>query len=141
MDTNDETHEAIARFLDEWRGPADDMKGEFLKLMERLSSTGGRLSFIPRPGISYSLRGFFDEGGKTSDRLLVMVDVIDDDPENRWLSVCFYGDDITDPDELGDLVPQGLLGEDGYCFDLMEHDDELLAYVAERIGEAYAHGA
>ena len=70
-----------------------------------------------------------------------MVDVIDDDPESRWLSVCFYGDDITDPDELGDLVPQGLLGEDGYCFDVTEHDARIIAYLGDRIGEAYARVA
>jgi hypothetical protein len=38
-----------------------------------------------------------------------MVDVIDDDPEVRWLSVCFYGEMITDPDEAGELIPEGLL--------------------------------
>ena len=141
MVSNDEALDAMARFLNEWRSPADDMKAEFLRLKERLAATGGRLSFIPRPGISYSLRGFLAEGGEASERLFVMVDVIDDEPENRWLSACFYGDDITDPDELGDLVPQGLLGEDGYCFDVMDHDDDLLAYLEDRIGEAYENSA
>ena len=65
-----------------------------------------------------------------------MVDIVDDDPENRWLSVCFYGDTITDPSEAGDLVPGGLLGEDGYCFDLYEYDDAVISYLEDRIGEA-----
>ena len=66
-----------------------------------------------------------------------MLDVIDDDPGHRWLSVCFYGDMITDPDELGDLIPGGLLGSDGYCFDISEEDDALREYVGVRIQEAY----
>jgi len=71
--------------------------------------------------------------------LFVMVDIVDDDPENRWLSVCFYGDMITDPNEEGDLVPEGLLGEDGYCFDLCEYDEAAISYLEQRIDEAYAN--
>jgi len=67
-----------------------------------------------------------------------MIDVIDDDPNERWLSVCFYGDMVQDPDELGDLIPGGLLGSDGYCFDISEADDRLASYVSQRIQEAYA---
>jgi hypothetical protein len=66
-----------------------------------------------------------------------MIDVIDDDPGQRWLSVCFYGDMIEDPAELGDLIPEGLLGADGYCFDITESDDQVQDYVSERIREAY----
>ncbi len=63
-----------------------------------------------------------------------MVDVIEDDP--RWLSVCFYGDSISDPDEKGDFVPKGLLGEDAVCFDLEAYDEEDLGYLEGRIDEA-----
>ena len=49
----------------------------------------------------------------------------------------FYGDTIADPDEEGDLIPEGLLGDDGYCFDLVEADETLTAYVRNRIQEAY----
>ena len=66
-----------------------------------------------------------------------MVDVVDDDPADRWLSVCFYGDMITDPDEEGDLIPEGLLGQDGYCFDADDPDPDKAEYLAARIGEAY----
>ena len=66
-----------------------------------------------------------------------MIDVIDDDPKERWLSVCFYGDTIIDPDEEGDLIPEGLLGDDGYCFDLVDADKFLMTYVRQRIQEAY----
>ena len=68
-----------------------------------------------------------------------MVDVIDDDPEDRWLSVCFYGEMVTDPQEAGDLVPEGLLGEDGYCFDMYEYDEQEVAYLKERLTEAHSN--
>ena len=45
-----------------------------------------------------------------------MVDIIDDDPADRWLSVCFYDELVDDPKGLGDEVPGGLLGEDAKCF-------------------------
>jgi len=94
------------------------------------------LSVVPRPGISYSLRA----RAKTENEegtLITMIDIVDDDPDNRWLSVCFYGDCVTDSEEEGDLVPGGLLGEDGYCFDLYENNQNTIAYLEQRIDEAY----
>ncbi len=44
---------------------------------------------------------------------------------------------IDDPEELGNLIPQGILGEDGYCFDLEELDDSFVDYLNGRIDEAY----
>ena len=63
-----------------------------------------------------------------------VVDVIEDDP--RWLSVCFYGEMITDPEEKGDFVPEGLLGEDAVCFDIEEREEGLVQYVQDRLDEA-----
>lgn len=125
----------LERFVAEWAKDPAGVKPVFVELEKEL----GRLAdvsveFVARPGISYSLRGT-----KTSqDRrpVFVLVDVIDDDPSDRWLSVCFYGDSITDPEELGDLVPGGLLGEDGHCFDV--EGPEMLEYVADRMREAHA---
>ncbi len=68
-----------------------------------------------------------------------MVDIVDDDPGKRWLSVCFYGDSVTDPEEAGNLIPGGLLGEDGYCFDLYANDPETVAYLKKRIDEAHGN--
>ncbi len=65
-----------------------------------------------------------------------MVDVIDDQTEGRWLSACFYADLVSDEDEQGDLVPGGLSGADGYCFDLFACDEEAVSYVGQRIQEA-----
>ncbi len=66
-----------------------------------------------------------------------MIDVIDGDPTARWLSICFYGDTIEDPVELGNFIPEGLLGSDGYCFDILESDKPLKKYVIKHIQEAY----
>lgn len=70
-----------------------------------------------------------------------LIDVIDDDPEQRWLSVCFYDDLVTDEQEQGDWVPGGLMGEDARCFNVDEADEDLVAYVVERIREAGAGAA
>jgi hypothetical protein len=43
---------------------------------------------------------------------------------------------ITDPEEKGVLIPLGLLGEDGYCFDLEEWDENYLQYLKTRLDEA-----
>lgn len=95
------------------------------------------LSFNGRPGITYSLRAFFpvDDG---EEQLLAMVDIIDDDPQSRWLSVCMFARMISDPEEGGDLVPGGLQGEDAICFDYDRPDPAREAYIAGRLREAHA---
>lgn len=126
----------VKRFLDEWTDDASGMKSVFRFLYDGLREKAGvHQEWIARPGISYSLRAKHEN--QKDQPLFVMLDIIDDDPEQRWLSVCFYGDMITDPDELGDLIPGGLLGSDGYCFDISEKDAGLMEYVASRIREAY----
>ena len=89
--------------------------------------------------MSYSLRARHER--QQGRELFVLVDVVDDEPESRWLSVCFYADMITDPSELGDYVPQGLMGEDACCFNLDEDDADMRAYIADRLREAAAKGA
>ena len=131
--------EKIQNFIDGWTHDELQTKSIFQRLLQQLVAMDKtKIEFNQRPGISYSLRGMRPD---RNDRpLFVMVDVIDDDPKERWLSVCFYGDMIEDPDERGDLIPEGLLGSDGYCFDISEPDDRLAAYVGQRIQEAYAFG-
>jgi hypothetical protein len=126
----------IDNFIQNWVEDPFKTKAIFSSLFQDLKQKEDvTVEFHERPGITYSLRGIHKN---QKDRpLFVMIDVIDDDPKQRWLSVCFYGDMIEDPDELGDLIPEGLLGADGYCFDLTEHDDALGDYVRRRIQEAY----
>ncbi|MCD6294096.1 MAG: hypothetical protein J7M20_04060 [Deltaproteobacteria bacterium] len=127
----------LSDILDQWTQDEMNMKDAFLRLADRFSEKSRAvLSVVPRPGISYSLRARVkaeDEEGT----LITMIDIVDDDPDNRWLSVCFYGDCVTDPEEEGDLVPGGLLGEDGYCFDLYENNQGAISYLEQRVDEAY----
>ncbi len=133
MDDAEQTK--LNEFVENWKDSQTRNKEAFLRIKEHLETKAdARLAFKDRPGVTYSLRG--DRPGQERD-LFVMADVIDDDPENRWLSVCFFGEMINDPDELGDLIPGGLLGEDGYCFDIDEYEEDLVQYVMTRIDEAY----
>ncbi len=125
-------------FIEEWQDSPEQNKQTFLRLKAFLESKPGvSLEFHPRPKVTYSLRAVH-ENQKTKS-LFAMVDVIEDQP--RWLSVCFYGEFIHDPDEKGDYVPEGLLGEDAVCFDLEEFNEEDVCYVEARLEEAFQSAA
>ncbi|MEF8824571.1 MAG: hypothetical protein V5B78_08565 [Desulfohalobiaceae bacterium] len=125
----------LEEFLKDWNEDGTGMRGAFDDLLGTLRNVEGvELSFKARPGVSYSLRATHSAQQERS--LFAMIDVIDDDPANRWLSVCFFGDMVSDPEEKGDLIPGGLLGGDGYCFDLDTAEESEVAYVAQRIREA-----
>ncbi|MBM9513126.1 hypothetical protein [Desulfogranum marinum] len=125
----------VAAFLQDWVETNEHNKQGFERFYKQLQDKEkGSVEFHPRPGVTYSLRGM--TAGKEAPVLYVMVDVIEDEP--RWLSVCFYGAMITDPEEKGAFVPGGLLGEDAICFDLEEYNQLEYAYVEARIEEAYA---
>lgn len=128
--------QAIEKFIGDWQEDELGLKPAFVSYFNDLKGMADAdIEFNERPGISYSLRGMHKNSNGRP--LFVMIDVIDDDPKQRWLSVCFYGGTITDLDEKGDLIPEGLLGDDGYCFDLVDADESLMAYVRQRIQEAY----
>ncbi|MFP4033408.1 MAG: hypothetical protein ACLFRG_10870 [Desulfococcaceae bacterium] len=124
---------ALETFLSEWAETPEGNRRAFVRLRDFLADLDDvTLDFQPRPGVTYSLRAAHD--AQKDRQLFVMVDVIEDTP--RWLSICFYSDLIDDPDEQGDEVPEGLLGEDATCFDLETYDEEMLAYVEARLQEA-----
>ena len=130
----------IEAFLDDWKGDVQPMRDWFRSLYQELSSMEGvTLSFVARPGVSYSVRPVH-KSQKARDKFAI-VDVIDDDPQERWLSVCFFEDMITDPDHRGELIPGGLSGSDGYCFDMYESDEEQGRYLLDRLKEAKASAA
>jgi len=138
--TGKEMEQEIRVFLESWEDTPRGIKEAFVRLTTNLAAKNGlRFFFKARPGISYSLRAAY--ALQKERALFVIMDVIDDDPQNRWLSVCFYPDMITDPDERGNLIPWGLLGEDGYCFDLDAWDGEYLSYLEARQDEAYMAAA
>lgn len=121
----------MQKFLDGWQNDPILAKDAFLQYRDTLLSYPNvGAEFVSRPGISYSLRA------KKGDKIVALVDVVDDDPDNRWLSVCFYAETVSDPDEAGDFVPQGLFGEDAICFNLDENDAEMRSYINDRLKEA-----
>lgn len=125
----------IESFLEGWGGDTEPMRDWFRLFYQELSSMEGvSLTFVGRPGVSYSIRPMHEN--QTKRDKFAIVDVIDDDPNERWLSVCFYEDMITDPKERGELIPGGLAGSDGYCFDLYENEKELALYLLDRLKEA-----
>ena len=125
--------QALTAFIDAWNDTEEQTKKAFVELKDYLAAKPGvALDYVPREGVTYSLRAKHENQKDKS--LFVMVDVIEDDP--RWLSVCFYGEMITDPDEAGDYVPEGLLGEDAVCFDLEAYADADINYIKARLDEA-----
>jgi len=127
------TENPIDTFVNGW---TDDpqVREAFIQLRTILEEKSGvTLEFISREGVSHSLRAV--RQGQIRP-IFALVDIIEDTP--RWLSVCFYEDTIDDPDGMGNLVPSGILGEDGYCFDVEGYDEGQLAYLEIRIDEAYA---
>jgi hypothetical protein len=129
----EETDSELIAFIEEWKETPENNKPVFLHFREYLRKKEGvTLEFLPRPGVTYSLRAV--HAAQKKKGLFVMVDVIEDAP--RWLSVCFYSEMITDPDEKGGFVPAGLLGEDAVCFDIEERDEDLIRYIEIRLDEA-----
>ena len=125
----------INTFIQSWCSDPTGCKTAFVEYCQWLMARPGvSLEWKARPGVSYSLRAVHE--AQKERPLFVLVDVVDDDPEARWLSVCFYADMVNDPDELGDFVPQGLMGQDACCLNLEEDDAHMRAYVAQRLAEA-----
>ncbi len=135
---NKKTEQELKTFIAEWQETPANNKTIFLHFNEYLNTKKGvEMNFIARPGVTYSLRAA--HSAHQGKDLFVMVDVIED--SSRWLSVCFYGDMITDPEEKGDFVPGGLMGEDAVCFDLEEQDEVLVRYIEARMDEAWKNAA
>jgi hypothetical protein len=130
--------QALEDFINGWQETDAQTKKAFLQLKESLAAKEGAiLDFVPREGVTYSLRAA--HRNQKDRTLFVMVDVIEEHP--RWLSVCFYSEMISDPEEKGDFVPQGLLGEDAACFDVETYSPEDLDYLEARLAEAHAAAA
>lgn len=128
-------NQEINQLIDSWQTDTLGLKPAFMEYYEFLKSQPGlSLDFKSRPGVSYSMRASHKNQSKRE--LFTLIDVIDDEPDSRWLSVCFYADLISDPNELGDFVPQGLLGEDALCFNLDSNDSQMQEYILGRIKEA-----
>lgn len=127
--------QSINTFIEEWKIDPLNVKPALIDYMNFLESDPDIVTdFKSRPRISYSLRAK-NISQKNRD-LFVLIDVVDDDPQNRWLSICFYADLVTDPEEKGDVVPAGLFGEDAICFNLDEDNKDMRSYIKTRMKEA-----
>lgn len=125
----------LQNFLDAWTTDKNTVKPLFETMCTTLAGMPDVvLDYKGRPGISHSLRA--QHASQKERPLFVLVDVIDDEPDARWLSICFYADYVSDPEEQGDIVPGGLFGEDACCFDIEEVDDTMKNYMTERLNEA-----
>ena len=128
------TEQELNTFIAAWKETPERNREAFLHFKEYLNKKEGViLDFRLRPGITYSLRAV--HANQIEKGLFAIVDIIKDEP--RWLSVCFYDAMIADPEEKGDFIPEGLLGEDAVCFDLTQWDDELIRYIEARLDEAF----
>lgn len=138
MDFMNNTIQELEHFTDNWADSTEQNKKAFVSLKDYLiSKTGVVLDFVSRPGITYSLRAVHENQKEKS--LFILVDVIEDQP--RWLSVCFYSHMITDADEKGVFIPQGISGDDAVCFDVETYDKDYIKYLESRIDEAYQYAS
>lgn len=140
MSVNAATIEEVDNFLNGWQSADEGMKNCFAELLSCVRNLDMvTLEFVARPGVSYSLRPKHDK--QVERNLFAIIDVIDDNPDERWLSVCFYGDMITDAEKRGEIIPGGLAGSDGYCFDVDSPDESMTDYLKKRLVEACGNAA
>ncbi len=130
----------LEQFLDQWPADQAELKSMLIAFCDGVRGLAGvSESFLPRPGVSYSLRWDLEERPAGRERpLFVMADVVPLGEDEMMLSICFFGDEINDPGELGNLIPGGMYGGDGYCFDLESDDPGMVGYCSQRAAEAHA---
>ena len=130
----------LREFLDGWKIDPQNAKAAFTAYMDFVAAHSGMsFTFKARPGVSYSLRA--RHAAQTKRELFVLLDVVDDEPDNRWLSVCFYNNMVTDAEDKGDFVPDGLMDEDARCFNLENDDAHMRDYIMARLAEGSAGAA
>lgn len=124
----------LKKFTQDW----NDQSGckDFFCAVQKLAvQLGLKTEYVRRPGVSHSLR----LGLPGAERpFFALADVIDDDPEKRWLSVCMYADVADDAEKRGDVVPKGLNDQDAVCFDIDGPDAEEQAYILKVLERAAA---
>lgn len=133
------TTDELNAYLEAWPVAQAGLKQALVELRRAaLALTRASETFIARPGVSHSLRYDLDPRPAGRRRqVFFLVDVVED-AGVRFLSVCFYADEVDDPAELGNAIPQGLFQETGYCFDVDDHDPEQMSYLLARLAVAHA---
>ena len=121
-----------------WPPEQQDLRRAFERLSSRAAALeGASCSLVSRPGVSHSFRTTLADPGARPRPVFFLADVVAAPGDPWFLSVCFYEDEITDPDEIGNAIPQGLFDETGYCFDVDDDDGELAGYLEARMDEAW----
>lgn len=130
--------EGFEDFLARWSHDTARVKEAFQRIALALASNEPTVFYFhPRPGVSYSPRASLEKAKERARPYYAVIDIVEEFEAEPWLSVCFYADTVSDPEDLGNLIPNGLLEEDGYCFDVDCYDERLLRYIEARIKEAY----
>lgn len=119
-------------FIREWNDRSG-AKELFMAINDLSGELGLCAEYVGRPGVSHSLRLGWPGASRP---FFTMADVIDDDPEARWLSMCMYADVAVDPEGRGDLVPGGLNNQNAVCFDMDAPEDDDKKYVLEVLRQA-----
>jgi len=134
---------SLEEVLAAWPKDQIELRRFFEELTAEVRTKPGvRDRILFRPGVSYSFRAALARQRQGRNRpVFFLTDVALASNDPWFLSVCFYEDEISDPDELGNAVPQGLFGETGYCFDVDDYDPALWAYLKGRLAEAYRAAA
>ncbi|WP_449246044.1 hypothetical protein [Desulfarculus baarsii] len=129
----------LANLLADWPEFQDELREAFVSLKDYAAKLPGVvMEFIARPGVSNSLRLDLEPRPAGRQRpLLAMIDAVPMEGM-MMLSVCFFADEVDDPEERGDLIPGGLMGSDGYCFDHDGQEPDMTDYLKRRIKAAHA---
>jgi len=130
----------LAALISSWPQDQAGLCQAFQALVEAvLAQPETRLSLVSREGISHSVRvGALNPAAGRERPVYGLVDVVTPRQGPWFLSVCFYEDEISDPEERGEAVPQGLYDETGYCFDVETYDPAQVVYLKARLVEARA---
>jgi hypothetical protein len=75
------------------------------------------IEVITRQGVFHSFRAALIAPGERRVRpIYFLVDVV--------VSVCYYEDEITDPEERGNPIPEVMFQETGYCIEVETYNPE-----------------
>lgn len=125
----------IKNFIEGWGNESPKVKSMAKSMCDCLCNVPNlEFAYRGRPGISHSLR--IGPGSDPDRPFFALIDVIDDEPEARWLSICMYADLVDDPKDLADPIPGGLDGNDAMCFDLDEDAEDTITYVLDVLVKA-----
>lgn len=123
----------IDAFLQNWGEDSQEVRELFHRLYSLLRDCPLlTLRWKAEPGVVYSLRGALKEA-RTDDLSgdIVRIDVVDDDPEERWLSIRLTAALGDAPGETWETLPGALSGRAAFCLDVDECDDETTATLPE----------